>query len=260
VKISLGEVSLEYTRQGSGSPLLVLHGAGGPLDADPLLGLLAAHADVIAPTHPGFARSARPPSFDSVDDIAHLYNELLAALDLHGVSLLGVSLGGWIAAEMAVRCAHRLAGLILVDAVGIKVGDRETRDIQDIFANSAETLARWTFHDPSKAPDISTLPDEALELVARNREAAALYLWEPYAHNPKLLRRLRGLSIPSLVIWGESDGIVKPAYGRAYADAIPGATFELIREAGHVPHREQPQRFVEHVARFVEGRRMQKVG
>jgi pimeloyl-ACP methyl ester carboxylesterase len=98
---------------------------------------------------------------------------------------------------------------------------------------------------------LAALSDEALEVVARNREASALYLWEPYAHNPKLTRRLHRIDVPVLLLWGESDGIVTPDYGRAYAERIPGARFELIAGAGHVPQLERPDAFVECVVRFL---------
>jgi pimeloyl-ACP methyl ester carboxylesterase len=244
-------VRIPYLELGSGAPILVLHGAAGlPPDA-PFLAGLAAHGRVIAPTHPGFGRAELPDWIDSIDDLAYVYLDLLDALDLHDVTVIGTSIGGWIAAEIAVKSTARLARLILVDAVGIKISDRLTRDIVDIFATDPIELRRLTFHDPSKAVDPATLPDEALEIVARNREASALYLWEPYGHNPKLTRRLHRIDVPTLVLWGESDGIVKPDYGRAYCERIPGARFELIPNAGHVPHIEQPDAFVECVARFL---------
>jgi pimeloyl-ACP methyl ester carboxylesterase len=246
-----GGVPLSYLDLGAGAPILVLHGAGGlPPDA-PFLGGLAKLGRVIAPTHPGFGRAELPDWIDSIDDLAYIYLDLLDALDLHDVTVIGFSLGGWIAAEIATKSTARIARLILVDAVGIKISDRLTRDVTDIFATEPAELLRLTFHDPSKAPDLSALSDEAVELIARNREASALYTWEPYAHNPKLVRRLHRIDVPVLLLWGESDGIVTPAYGRAYAERIPGARFEVIAGAGHVPQIEQPEAFVASVARFL---------
>jgi len=246
-----GGVPLSYLDRGAGAPILLLHGAGGlPPDA-PFLDGLAALGRVIAPTHPGFGRAVLPDWIDSVDDLAYIYLDLLDVLDLRDVTVIGCSMGGWIAAEIAVKSTARLARLILVDAVGIKVSDRLTRDIVDIFATDPAELVRLAFADPSRAVDPATLSDEALQIVARNREASALYLWEPYAHDPKLPRRLHRIDVPTLVLWGESDGIVTPAYGRAYCERIPGARFELIPNAGHVPHIEQPEAFVEQVARFI---------
>jgi pimeloyl-ACP methyl ester carboxylesterase len=244
-------VPLSYLDFGEGRPMLVLHGAGGLPPQAPFLGLLAQHGRVIAPTHPGFGTAELPDWIDSVDDLAYLYLDLLDALDLRDVTLIGFSMGGWIAAEIAVKSTARIARLILVDAVGIKISDRLTRDITDIFGTDPAELQRLTYFDTSKAPDLSALSDEALEVVARNREASALYLWEPYAHNPKLARWLHRITVPTLLLWGETDGIVTPAYGRAFAERIPGARFELIPAAGHVPQNEQPEAFVERVARFI---------
>jgi len=246
-----GGVPLSFLDLGAGAPILVLHGAGGLLPDAPFLSGLAKHGRVIAPTHPGFGRAELPDWIDSIDDLAYLYLDLLDALDLREVTVIGFSLGGWIAAEIATKSTARIARLILVDAVGIKISDRLTRDITDIFATEPAELLRLTFHDPSKAPDLTALSDAAVELIARNREASALYLWEPYAHNPKLVRRLHRIDVPVLLLWGESDGIVTPAYGRAFAERIPGARFEVIADAGHVPQIEQPEAFVASVARFL---------
>lgn len=251
---TLGEVQLEFLDRGEGRPMLVLHGAGGPFAEAPFIDMLAQHGRVIAPTHPGFGSTELPDWFESIDDLAYLYLDLLDALDLRNVILIGASMGGWTAAEIAVRNASRLAGLVLVDAVGVKVSDRETRDITDIFATPAGKLAAMVWHDPTIAPNPLTLPDDQLEIVARNRAASAMYLWEPYAHNPKLLRRLHRVTVPTLVLWGESDGLVTTDYGRAYTKAIPGAEFRVIPSAGHVPHLERPKVFTDHVIRFLSER------
>lgn len=245
-------VDLELVERGAGPPLLVLHGGDGLRPDAPYIDRLATTCHVIAPSHPGFGHSSLPPAFDTVDDLAYFYLDLLDELDLTDVTLIGFSFGGWVAAEMAVKCCHRLAKLILVDAVGIKVGDRETRDIADIFALSPDQLARRLFHDPALAQrDLSTLTDDELWVLARNRESLALFSWDPYMHNPKLRGRLHRITVPTLLIWGESDGVVSPAYGAAYRDAIPGARLALIPRAGHAPQVEQPDAFVDLVLRFI---------
>jgi pimeloyl-ACP methyl ester carboxylesterase len=246
-----GSVPLTYLELGEGAPILVLHGAGGLPENAPFLGRLAQHGRVLAPTHPGFGRSELPDWIDSVDDLAYIYLDLMEAFDLREVTVIGCSMGGWVAAEIAVKSTARIARLVLVDPIGIKVSDRLTRDIIDIFATDAAELERIAVHDPRNALDLTTLSDEALELIARNREAAALFLWEPYAHDPKLPRRLHRIDVPTLLLWGESDRIVTPAYGRAYAKLIPHARFELIPAAGHAPHIEQPDAFVKHVVQFL---------
>jgi len=250
--LRLHGLDLELLRRGSGPPLVILHGFA-PLDPQaPVLDLLAAHAEVIAPTHPGFGHSPRPDDFDTVYDLVRLYLEVLERLPFEKVTLMGLSFGGWLAAEMAVSCPHRLEKLILVDAVGIKVSDRETPDILDVFNTAPTEVRRRSWHDPGRwAPDYDAMEDDALVGHARNRDALCLYAWDPYLHNPQLKRWLARIAVPTLVLWGASDGIVKPDYGRAYSALIPGARFELIEAAGHHPEIEQSAAFAERVVAFL---------
>jgi pimeloyl-ACP methyl ester carboxylesterase len=252
--LTVAGLALECYQRGQGRPVLLLHGAGGPRPAAPFMDMLAERVRLIAPSHPGFGNSPLPDWFDSIDDLAYLYLDLLEQLELRDVVLIGLSMGGWTAAEMAIKCAHRLSKLILVDAVGCKFKDRETREIPDIWALPPAEVNKLTYYDPEKfAPKIDQLSDEALRAVARNREAAAMYLWEPYMHSPKLSRRLHRINVPTLLVWGAADGLVTPDYGRSYCAAIPGARMEIIDRAGHTPHNEQPEAFVETVMRFIEG-------
>jgi pimeloyl-ACP methyl ester carboxylesterase len=247
-------VQLEVVERGQGRPLLLLHEEDG-LDPQALfLDFLAAHGRVIAPSHPGFGHSPEVDTIDTIDDLAYLYLDLLAEQGLHEVVVIGCSLGGWVAAEMAVKCTDRLAKLILVAPLGIKVGARETRDIPDIFALPPDEVARLKYYDPARAVvDYAALSDDTLTVIARNREATALYAWEPYFHNPKLRQRLHRIDIPTLLLWGASDRFVTPGYyGAAYRDAISGARLEIIERAGHLPHIEQPEAFVERVRAFID--------
>ncbi len=255
-KLRVRDLELEAIHRGSGPPLLLLHGAGGLDPNGEFLALLARHFEVIAPSHPGFGHSPLPDLFDSVDDLAYVYLDLLEQYDLRDVVLMGFSLGGWIAAEVAVRCAHRLARLILAGPVGIKAGDRETRDIPDVFALPPDEVTRLLYHDPKRfAPDYSAMSDEQLRVIARNRESLALYAWEPYMHNPKLRYRLGRLRLPTLLIRGASDGLVSRQYLEAYRAAIPGARLEEVAAAGHVPQIEQPRALVERVLAFAGEKR-----
>ena len=250
-------VRLEITERGHGRPILWLHGEEGLDPEAPVLDLLAAHGRVLAPDHPGFGRSPDSGTIDTVDDLAYLYLDLLAAHDRRDVIVVGCSLGGWIAAEMAVRCTDRLAGLVLVAPLGIKVGDRETRDIPDIFALPPGEVTRLQYRDPARgAIDYATLSDDQLTVIARNREATALYAWEPYFHNPKLRQRLHRITVPTLLPWGAHDRFVTAEYyGAAYRAAIPGARLETIDGAGHFPHLEQPEALVERIRAFLDTRR-----
>lgn len=246
-------MELETIRCGVGHPILLLHGFQTIDPQARFLELLGRHGEVIAPSSPGFGQSPRPKDFDTVYDLVHLYLELLDALPGEKVTLIGFSFGGWLAAEVAVACGHRLDKLILVDPLGIKIGDRETRDILDIFNQSPDEVRRKSWHDPDRfAPDFNAMSDEALVTYARNREALCLYAWHPYMYNPQLPRWLGGIKVPTLLLWGESDGVVTPDYGRAYGRLIPGSRFELVEAAGHHPEIEQPEVFVERVSRFLE--------
>jgi pimeloyl-ACP methyl ester carboxylesterase len=251
-RLSVGGIELEVIRRGSGRPLLLLHGMQ---HADPrarFVELLGKHAEVIAPSHPGFGHSARPPDFDTVYDLVHLYLDVLDALPYERVVLMGLSFGGWLAAEVAVKCCHRLDRLVLVDAFGIKISDRETPDILDVFNTAPQEVQRRSWHDPAKwAPDFNAMSDDELVVRARNWEALCLYGWHPYMYSPQLKRWLRRITVPTLVLWGASDGIVAPSYGRAYSALIPGASFDLIEGAGHQPEIEQPEAFVARVAAFL---------
>ncbi|MQA16677.1 MAG: alpha/beta fold hydrolase [Pseudonocardiaceae bacterium] len=250
-------VDLEVVERGSGAPLVVLHGASGPTPDAPFVDLLAQQNRVVVPSHPGFGRSSLPEWMDSVEDLVYVYLDLLEEYDDRAVTLVGVSLGGWVAAELAVRRPQWLGRLVLVDAVGIRVGGREDRDIADIWAVGTEELLRIGFHDPDKGRQYMSLEGKSkdqLEIVARNQESAVLFGWEPYLHNPKLRRRLDRIDVPTLVLWGASDRITHPDYGKAYAASIPGATFQLVEDAGHFPHIEQPHEFAAAVGRFADRR------
>ncbi|MCH8858140.1 MAG: alpha/beta fold hydrolase [Proteobacteria bacterium] len=256
--INVGNVKLEITERGSGKPLVFLHAghpAGRPDPAAPIWAKFAQSHRLIAPTHPGFGHEAAPENLTTVDDLAYFYLDLMDARDLHDVVLVGVGLGGWIAAEIAVKSTQRLSHLVLADAVGIKPGNREARDIADIYAIVDKELAALAYADPALGmPDKSKLSDDEFFFMACSREATGRYAWSPYMHNPKLLGRLHRIRIPTLVLWGEADGIVTPEYGRHFAAAIAGARFETISKAGHLPYIEQPEIFADRVLAFVEGK------
>ena len=248
----VGGIELEVLRRGTGRPVLLLHGAQTIEPRAPFLDMLGHHAEIIAPSHPGFGRSMRPADFETVYDLVHFYLDVLEALPHEKVTLMGLSFGGWLAAEIAVKCPHRLDGLVLVDAFGIKVSDRETQDILDVFNTAPPEVLRRSWHDPTTwTPDLDALSDDELVIRARNWDALCLYGWNPYMYNPQLKRWLRRITVPALVVWGASDGIVKPSYGRAYSALIPGARFELIERAGHHPEIEQAEAFADVVGRFL---------
>jgi pimeloyl-ACP methyl ester carboxylesterase len=251
-RLAVGDIELDVMRRGTGRPILLLHGMQNVNPQARFLDLLGQRAEIIAPSHPGFGQSARPADFDTVYDLVHLYLDVLDTLPYERMTLMGLSFGGWIAAELAVTCAHRIDRLVLVDAFGIKISDRETPDILDVFNTSPREVQRRSWHDPDTwSPNFDAMSDDELVRRARNWEALCLYGWHPYMYNPQLKRWLRRIAMPTLVLWGASDGIVQPSYGRAYSELIPGSRFELIAEAGHHPEIEQPEVFAERVAAFL---------
>jgi pimeloyl-ACP methyl ester carboxylesterase len=252
--IKVNGIRIDLLERGTGRPLLFLHPGIGLDPAAPVFDRLASRCRLLAPSHPGFGNSELPKGFDTVDDLAYFYLDLIEQLDLRDVVLAGVSLGGWIAAAIAVKSTERLSKLVLANAVGIKVGGRETRDIVDIFAVTEKVFNELAYSDPSiAARDYKAMPDNEVRTVARNRESTARYAWSPYMHDPKLKGRLHRIRIPTLFLWGAADRIASEQYGRAYCAAVPGARFEAIANAGHFPHIEQPGEFARRVIAFAEG-------
>ena len=250
-RIQIGDVSLEMLMAGAGPPLLFLHGGDYFAQHREFFDGLTRHWQVMVPRHPGFGNSERPDGFRTVHDLAYLYLDLLERQDFGKVTLAGSSLGGWIALEICVRCLERIDRLVLIDSVGLKFGGHEERDIADIYALPADELRRRTFHDPQHTlTDYSVLSDAEAQSIARDREATALYGWRPYMHNPGLRQWLHRVRVPTLVIWGENDGIVTPEYGRKLCRSLPDARFEPIPQAGHYPQLEQPDRVADAIERF----------
>lgn len=252
--ITLAGIELELHEGGSGPPLLFLHGASGFTPDSPYVGLLAQRRRLIAPSHPGFGASGLPLWLDTVDDIAHLYLELMDRRGLARVDVVGSSLGGWLAAEIATKVPERIGKLALVGPVGVKLGPADKLDIPDIFAMSQDKVMRLIYHDVEKGKlDTSKMTDEQLMVVARNRETTALLTWEPWMYNPKLRHRLHRIASPTLFIRGASDGLVGADYVEGYAKLIPNARVTTIAKAGHAPQLEQPEEFARVLFGFLDG-------
>jgi pimeloyl-ACP methyl ester carboxylesterase len=250
--ISVAGVSLELVERGQGRPLLFLHAGEGLAPEQPWLELLSRSYRVIAPWHPGYSNSPLIDWVGSVDDLAYLYLDLAADMKLEDAVLGGACFGGWVAAELMVRSTARFSHLVLVDPLGIKISGREERDIADMHALPRAEYLRLAWADPAKGDvDFTKLPESELAAIVRAREAFALYGWKPYMHNPRLKRWLHRIDRPTLLLWGAEDRIVTAAYGEGWRQAIAGARLETIRQAGHFPHLEQPEAFVERVSAFV---------
>jgi pimeloyl-ACP methyl ester carboxylesterase len=250
--IAIAGCEIEVQEEGSGAPLLFLHAANGFRPNDPYIAALSAGRRLICPSHPGFGTSSLPGWIDSVDDIAHIYLELMDQMGLTKVDLIGCSIGGWISTEMLTKAPERFGKVVLVAPVGIKTGPWDKLDIPDIFVMPPTEVPKMMFHDPAKmAVDPAKLTDDQLAIQARNRETLALLVWEPYMHNPKLTHRLQRVSSPTLFVRGASDGLVSAAYLENYAKFVKGAKTATIPEAGHAPHLEQPEAFTRVVVDFL---------
>jgi len=247
----VGAVELTVTERGAGHPVLLLHGGGGPLTVNPWADRLAGaeHARVLTPVHPGFNATPRPAALDSVAALALTYVNLLEALDLEDVTVVGNSIGGWIAAEMAVLGSPRVSSYVLVDAVGIEVPGHP---VADFFSLTPAELAARSYHDPATyGIDPAKLPPEARAAMLGNRAAIQVYAGQAMT-DPGLAGRLSGVTTPALVVWGEADRIGDPDFGRAFAAAIPGAEFTLLPETGHMPQIETPDALVKVVWAFAD--------
>jgi pimeloyl-ACP methyl ester carboxylesterase len=240
----VGPVDITVDEQGLGRIFLLLHGGGGPNTVASFAELLATArgARAVSPIHPGFGGTPRPEALHTVGGLAALYVALLDQLDLNDVTVAGNSVGGWIAAEMALLGSPRVSSAVIIDAAGIEVPGHP---IADFFSLTLDQVFQLSFHNPGPFRiDPSTLPPAAQAIAAGNRAALATYAGTSMS-DPSLAGRLSGLQVPTLVLWGDSDQIVDPDYGRAYAAAIPTARFQLLKDTGHLPQMETPDQVLD---------------
>ena len=251
-EVSAGGVQTDVLEAGSGPPLLFLHSGNGPNSiSSTYLRDLGRSFRVYAPVHPGFGRLDRPTHFRDVNDLAYFYLDLLSQLRLRDVVLVGASFGGWIAAEVAIRSCADLARLVLIDPLGLKAGARDEREIADLFILDAEQRAALEFVNPEFVRvDYSGKSDEELAAIARGREAEVHFGWKPYMHNPQLGHWLHRIGVPSLLIRGEHDRVVRPENHARFTELLPNAQGEIIPGAGHHPHIEQPSSVAKAITRF----------
>jgi|RhiMetdeSRZDD1v2_1073273.scaffolds.fasta_scaffold11753_9 pimeloyl-ACP methyl ester carboxylesterase len=253
--IPVRDCRIRVMRAGSGSPLLFLHGGGGAGTWLPFMARLAETFDVIVPEHPGFGESETPPWLDTVSDLANFYLDFLKQLDLDGVHLVGQSLGGWIAAELAVRNTSRLASLTLASAAGIHVKDIPQ---VDTFLSSDEQRIRDLFHDQKLADAVlaRALRPEVEDVALRNRMTTAKLVWQPRSHDPHLQKWLHRIDVPTLLIWGEHDRLFPKDYAFAYQRLIPGSKVVIIPDCGHLPEVEKADVFAAELESFIGAMRI----
>jgi pimeloyl-ACP methyl ester carboxylesterase len=253
MKIAGIDLELLTTDGQQDGAMLFLHSGQGYDPWRPFASQLAGKRRLVAPSHPGFGKSGLPSWLDSIDDIAHIYLELLDRLDIAQADVVACSVGGWIAAEMATKAPERFRKVVLVAPVGVKTGPADKLDIPDLFAMPQSDVDKLVYRDAGRmVADLSKLPDDELAVVFRNREALALLVWEPWMHNPKLKHRLHRVEAPALLVRGDADGVVSDAYLQAYAKLLPNARTLTIADAGHLPHLEQPQALSAAISKFLE--------
>jgi pimeloyl-ACP methyl ester carboxylesterase len=241
--------SFPVKRAGTGAPMVMIHGGGGSPRFLPAMQKLAERFEVIVPQAPGFGGGQPPPWLETVADLANFYLEFLDALALRQVHLVGLSLGGWTAAELAIRDASRLASLTLMDAPGIFVPGVQQLDP---FLLSDEQALCATYFDEKLADEAIArmLAPENEDVRLANQRTVAKLAWQPRFHDPHLQRWLHRIRIPTLIIWGENDRLFPPVYGAAWARAITGSRLAVLPRCGHLPIQEQPEAFVRLVGEF----------
>lgn len=246
-------MNIEVERRGAGKkPLVIFYDEEALTLESPVLDALANSFQITIVSLPGFGGSDRPDWIETIDDCAYICLDALDALKVKGATVMGFGVGGWLAAEMAVKTTRNMARLVLVDPFGIKNGGPFDRDIQDIWYLAPDKLLALKYADTAKGKiDYTVMPESKLTVIARNKESYARFCWSPYMHNPKLKRRLHRIDVPTLVVWGAKDGIITPAYGRAFAKEIKGSKFVTVANAGHFPQIEQPDAFLKAVGDFI---------
>jgi pimeloyl-ACP methyl ester carboxylesterase len=254
--ISVGGIPVHTWVGGQGDPLLVLHGAGGNRGWRRWMERVAERYTVWAPTHPGFGASGDAEWMESVDDLARFYLWWMDAAKLGRPHLLGQSLGGWTAAEMATMSPGAIDRLVLAAPVGLKP---DRGEILDVFYHSPQQLRELNVHDPSAIPEWEELFGRAptpaeLEVAERNREMTARLAWKPYMHNPRLERFLPRVPNPTLIVWGREDRIVPVACGEQYRRFLPNATLTVLERCGHLVPLEHPDAFAQIVLDFLGGK------
>lgn len=249
VMLEVAGVKVHVIEAGAGAPVVYLHGAGSPGLWNEWHDALAARHRLIAPSHPGFGDSERPEWLLGIDDMAFFYLELLDRLALDRVSLVGLSVGGWIAAEVATLEPRRIDRLVLAGAAGLYTPELP---LADVFFTAPDQLHTLLYHDPAAVPVPAMTPD-LMRLQYKSRVTMARIAWNPYLHDPKLARRLARVTAPTLIVWGDDDRLIPAGYAERYRTLIRDARVTLIPRCGHNILVERPKEFAVIVQEFLAG-------
>jgi len=250
--VTVNGCKVEVMRGGKGSPVMFLHGAGGGGIWLPFMDKLAERHEVIVPSHPGYDNSDTPEWLDNVGDVAFFYLDFLAKLGLKGIDLVGNSMGGWIAAEIAVRDQSRFKTLTLISAAGIHVNGVAKGDL---FLWTPEQRVRALFHDQKLADQMLAVPPtpEMIDTQLKNSFTTAKLAWSPRFYDRDLHKWLHRITVPTLIVWGDDDKIFPAPYAKAYGALIPGSKVEVIKDCGHVPPVEKMDVFLKMFEKHIDG-------
>jgi pimeloyl-ACP methyl ester carboxylesterase len=246
--VELNGCRTHVRRAGKGQTLLFLHGASGMPAILPCLQKLAERFDVVVPEHPGYGQSDEPEWLENIHDMAYFYLDFLEKLDLKDVLLVGNSMGGWIALEIAVRSTARIRSMVVVSPAGVKAPGVLPADT---FLMSPEEQVRALVFDQklAEARLAEPMTPEALDTALKNRHTTARLAWEPRFHDPHLPKWLHRIKVPVTIVWGEQDKILPVALAYEFKKLIKNSKLEIIPQCGHLPHAEKPDQFVEIVCR-----------
>jgi pimeloyl-ACP methyl ester carboxylesterase len=249
--IDIDGCRLSVNRAGAGETILFLHGAGGAARWAPFMADLADRYDLIVPEHPGFGQSDTPTWLDNVGDLAYFYLDFIERQKLGKIHLVGTSLGGWIAAELAVRNQAQIKTLTLVAPAGIHV---EGVPKGDIFLWTPEQLVRNLVANQALADQMLAMPvsDAEQRVALQNSFTMAKLSWQPRLYNPHLRKWLHRITVPTQILWGDQDKVIPTPYGKAYQALIPGSRLQIFADCGHVPQIEKKDEFIAAVADFAK--------
>lgn len=242
--------SIRLFEAGSGAAVVYLHGIDGPLE-DPFVHALAATHRVLMPELPGFSRSTIPAWMMSTGDAAFFGLDLIEALKLHKVHLVGHSIGGWIAAEMAIRSTQRLASLTLLAPAGVCPADAPA---EDVFLLGGEKGIRAQFHDPALAEaEIAARASQQIDIELQNRTGLARLAWTPRMASVQLPVWLHRIDVPTLLVWGDADRIVPVSCAQTFRREIPACELVVLSGCGHAIGFERGAQAAQRVVNFMSG-------
>lgn len=254
VSVRNGMFEIDVPQAGSGEPLLFLHGSGG-LHEGEYLELLAEKFTVYAPWHPGFGASNGLEHIEDIIDFALFYHDLMDELGIESAHIVGHSLGGMLAAEMAALCPHRVRRLVLANPVGLW---RDEAPVLDFLTMPPDKLMPHLLHDPQSealrdafpAPEGQEAVMEAMYSRMQSFTAAGKFLWP--IPDRGLKRRIHRIQSPTLILWGESDGLVPASYAEDFRSSISNSRVVILKEAAHMPMFEKRDEFVSAITEFLQ--------